>query len=116
MLQLTRIALMPLAWSVTHSTDQGAAYPWLLPYTLRKNTQPISACRSPRMQLIDTDHLQVSHTPIDLRVLNKPLHERLSLASAGLPGDDAADMTLIRDQWVRQQARDACHKGTYQLT
>ncbi|KAF7440117.1 hypothetical protein PC9H_000461 [Pleurotus ostreatus] len=85
--------------ALTHSTDQGAAYPWLLPYTLRKNTQPI-----------------MSHTPIDLRILNKPLHERLSPASAGLPGDDAADITLIRDHWVRQQARNACHKGTHQLT
>ncbi|KAF4576228.1 hypothetical protein EYR40_000468 [Pleurotus pulmonarius] len=85
--------------ALTHSTDQGASYPWLLPYTLRKNTQPI-----------------MSQTPIDLRVLNKPLHEQLSPASAGLPGDDAADSTLIRDHWVRKQARDVCHKGTYRLT
>lgn len=103
---------------MTHSTDQGASYPWLLPYTLRKNTQPISACpcRCPRIQLVDVDHLQVSQTPIDLRLLNKPLHEQLSPASAGLPGDDAADSTLIRDRWVREQARDVCHKGTYRLT
>lgn len=53
----------------------------------------------------------VSPNPQDLRLFHQPLHTRLSPASAGLPGDDAADITLIREAWVRSEAREISRKG-----
>ncbi|KAG5220607.1 DNase protein [Salix suchowensis] len=61
----------------------------------RRATLDLSATAKP----VSNQPRTVSQMPMDLRVLNKPLHEQLSPASAGLSGDDAADMSLIRDHW-----------------
>ncbi|KAF9552113.1 DNase I-like protein [Agrocybe pediades] len=52
----------------------------------------------------------------DLRLINKPLIERLSPACAGTTGDDHADLQLIRDDWVRVNARRMATKGRRSLT
>jgi len=52
----------------------------------------------------------------DLRLINKPLIERLSSACAGTTGDDHADLQLIRDDWVRVNARNMSRKGRRTLT
>ncbi|EIN14588.1 DNase I-like protein [Punctularia strigosozonata HHB-11173 SS5] len=69
-------------------------YSWLAPYTARQHspTPPFSS-KSP---------------PPDLRVVTQPLHTRLSKASAGDPGDDAGDIAIIREDWLRTRAREAC--------
>ncbi|KAF9238067.1 DNase I-like protein [Melanogaster broomeanus] len=41
---------------------------------------------------------------LDLRLRNQPLHSRLSPACAGLPGDDAADISIVRREWIEQTA------------
>ncbi|KAJ4491922.1 hypothetical protein C8J55DRAFT_449055 [Lentinula edodes] len=47
----------------------------------------------------------------DLRDLYQPLSSRLSLASAGTPGDDLNDIVLIRDEWAHSRARNQCRRG-----
>ncbi|KAF8909683.1 Endonuclease/exonuclease/phosphatase [Gymnopilus junonius] len=42
----------------------------------------------------------LTNTPQDLRLVNKPLLERLSPASAGFMSDDQSDAQLIRDDWT----------------
>ncbi|KAI6041460.1 DNase I-like protein [Pisolithus marmoratus] len=41
---------------------------------------------------------------IDLRTRIIPLHERLSKASAGLPGNDLLDISTVCDEWIRKTA------------
>ncbi|KZT64220.1 DNase I-like protein [Daedalea quercina L-15889] len=41
----------------------------------------------------------LSTIPPDLRMLQKPVHTLLSPASAGLPGDEALDIAIIREDW-----------------
>ncbi|KAI6002138.1 DNase I-like protein [Pisolithus albus] len=41
---------------------------------------------------------------IDLRTRKIPLHERLSKASAGLPGNDFLDISRVQDEWIRRAA------------
>lgn len=48
--------------------------------------------------------------PRDIRLSNTPLHTRLSPASAGFPGDDLADIQLIREEWIPQAVRAICDK------
>ena len=50
--------------------------------------------------------LAVSSIPPDLRKLKKPVHIRLSPASAGTPGDDISDVEIIREEWLRQKVED----------
>ncbi|TFK29490.1 DNase I-like protein [Coprinopsis marcescibilis] len=66
-------------------------FSWLRPYIL-KHISPFL----------------LASLPSDLRVVNQPIQERLSPASAGQPGDDYADLHLLRDEWVRSAARSAC--------
>lgn len=40
---------------------------------------------------------------------------QLSAASAGAPGDDAADFRLIRDEWMRYNARTSSRQGRRRL-
>ncbi|KAL0945822.1 hypothetical protein HGRIS_012107 [Hohenbuehelia grisea] len=47
--------------------------------------------------------------------MNEPLFTLLSEASAGMPGDDAADILLVQSQWLRARAREMCGRGTYPL-
>lgn len=47
----------------------------------------------------------VSTIPPDLRMLQKPVHTLLSPASAGLPGDEALDIAVIREDWMRRRVR-----------
>ncbi|KAI3614190.1 oculocerebrorenal syndrome of lowe [Moniliophthora roreri] len=58
----------------------------------------------------------LSKIPPDLRTETKPLHSRLSLASAGIPGDDADDILLIREGWVRSRARNTVRRGRARLS
>ncbi|KAH9931574.1 DNase I-like protein [Fomitopsis serialis] len=48
----------------------------------------------------------LSSVPPDLRMLQKPVHTLLSPASAGLPGDEAFDTAVIRDDWIRRRVKD----------
>ena len=48
----------------------------------------------------------MSPIPPDLRKIKKPVHTRLSVASAGLPGDDMADVEAIREDWMRRKVED----------
>lgn len=41
--------------------------------------------------------------PQDLRSLQRPVTELLSDASAGSPGDDAFDISIIRESWIRSR-------------
>lgn len=52
----------------------------------------------------------------DLRITNKPLFQRLSSASAGQSPDDAADIQLIRDEWIRNNARSLVRLGRLSLS
>ncbi|KAG1776529.1 DNase I-like protein [Suillus placidus] len=51
-------------------------------------------------------------SPIDLRTVNIPLHTRLSPASAGLPGDDAADISIVRENWIYNKAVEEASIGS----
>ncbi|TFK84297.1 DNase I-like protein [Polyporus arcularius HHB13444] len=48
----------------------------------------------------------LSSIPPDLRKLKKPVHTRLSTASAGMPGDDISDVEIIREEWMRRKVED----------
>ncbi|KAI0329804.1 DNase I-like protein [Cubamyces sp. BRFM 1775] len=48
----------------------------------------------------------LSPIPPDLRRIRKPVHTRLSVASAGLPGDDMADVEAIREDWMRRKVEE----------
>ncbi|RPD60669.1 DNase I-like protein [Lentinus tigrinus ALCF2SS1-7] len=48
----------------------------------------------------------LSSIPPDLRKLKKPVHTRLSAASAGMPGDDISDVEIIREEWMRSKVED----------
>ncbi|KIL66111.1 hypothetical protein M378DRAFT_192118 [Amanita muscaria Koide BX008] len=58
----------------------------------------------------------LSDIPPDLRIVNEPLIDRLSHCNAGLPGDDIADLRLIRDFWIRTKGQELCLKGSYRLS
>jgi phosphatidylinositol-bisphosphatase len=51
-------------------------------------------------------------SPIDLRTVNIPLHMRLSPASAGLPGDDAVDISVVRKDWIYNKAIEEASTGS----
>ncbi|KAG6840962.1 hypothetical protein C0991_002944 [Blastosporella zonata] len=80
------------------ATSQPNDFQWLLPYVSDRGLPPL-------FDLI----------PQDLRLASEPLHTRLSPAFAGLPGDDVGDFRLIRDEWIRIQAREASRKGQHVL-
>ncbi|KAJ7766342.1 DNase I-like protein [Mycena maculata] len=73
-------------------------FSWLAPYSSR---------RAPLPPLFDV--------PQDLRVARTPLHTRLSAAFAGEAGDDLSDIVLIRDEWIRNSARETCSQGKQTL-
>ncbi|KAF9460415.1 Endonuclease/exonuclease/phosphatase [Collybia nuda] len=72
---------------------------WLLPYTSQQSSIHI-----------------LSSIPQDLRFFYQPLHNRLSPASAGLSGDDAADIALISETWVLSKAREMSRKGRSRIS
>lgn len=47
----------------------------------------------------------MSSIPTDLRFSTTPLHTLLSPASAGAPGDEAADINFIREDWLRNKVQ-----------
>ena len=47
----------------------------------------------------------VSPIPPDLRKLQKPVHTRLTPASAGVPGNDISDIEMIREEWMRRMVQ-----------
>lgn len=53
-----------------------------------------------------TDALSVSPIPPDLRKIRKLTHARLSAASAGLPGNDIADIELVREDWMHTKVEE----------
>lgn len=53
-----------------------------------------------------TDALSVSPIPPDLRKIRKLAHARLSAASAGLPGNDIADIEAVREDWMRTKVEE----------
>ncbi|KDR77003.1 hypothetical protein GALMADRAFT_246188 [Galerina marginata CBS 339.88] len=81
-----------IASSTTH-------FSWLKPYFAKRTT-------------IAT----LTTTPQDLRQIHRPLLERLSAACAGIMGDDHEDAQMIRDDWVRLNARNMSRKGRRKLT
>ncbi|KAF9531074.1 Endonuclease/exonuclease/phosphatase [Crepidotus variabilis] len=81
-----------LAQSTTH-------FNWIKPYFSKKTT--IAALTS---------------VPQDLRQVNQPLLDRLSPSCAGHMGDDHADVRVMRDDWIRVQAKEASRRGKQSLT
>ncbi|KAF8065021.1 DNase I-like protein [Lyophyllum atratum] len=73
-------------------------FQWLLPYTSKQELPQTFGLIQP-----------------DLRLVNRPLHLRLSPAAAGIPGDDVTDIRLIRDEWIQTQARDTSRQGRRKL-
>ncbi|KAG1769780.1 DNase I-like protein [Suillus occidentalis] len=51
-------------------------------------------------------------SPVDLRTVNIPLHTQLSPASAGLPGDDAVDINIVRENWIYDKAIEEASTGS----
>ncbi|KAL4071719.1 DNase I-like protein [Scleroderma citrinum] len=47
----------------------------------------------------------------DLREKTIALHQRLSPSVAGLPGNDLADISLVRDEWIHKSATAMAVKG-----
>lgn len=45
-------------------------------------------------------------------MVNTPLLTRLSPAIAGLPGDDAADIGIVREHWVYNKAIEEASIGS----
>ncbi|KAG2058062.1 DNase I-like protein [Suillus hirtellus] len=70
-----------------------ADFSWLSPYTQESSLKSFSS-------------------PIDLRMVNVPLHTRLSPASAGLPGDDADDISIVRENWIHNKAIEEAFTGS----
>jgi len=87
-------------FGITASFTRGNTYAWLLPYIAKQN---------PLLRFS-------SGIPLDLRIAGLPLHARLSHASAGLSGDDVADIQLIRDEWVHARVHELCRKVSANLT
>jgi phosphatidylinositol-bisphosphatase len=54
----------------------------------------------------------VFSSPVDLRMVNTPLHTRLSPAIAGLPGDDAADIGVVCEHWIYNKAIEEASTGS----
>ncbi|KAI0074264.1 DNase I-like protein [Panus rudis PR-1116 ss-1] len=50
--------------------------------------------------------------PPDLRHAHRPLHTLLSPASAGQPGDEALDISLIREDWMRSKVFNDFVRGS----
>ncbi|THH32874.1 hypothetical protein EUX98_g1340 [Antrodiella citrinella] len=74
--------------SIANNPDVLPPYLWVLAYT--HSEEP--AILSP--------------VPSDLRQLQQQPHEHLSAASAGQPGDDIFDISLLREEWIKQKVHD----------
>ncbi|KAL1739864.1 Endonuclease/exonuclease/phosphatase, partial [Schizophyllum fasciatum] len=73
-------------------------FSWIAPYTHARATKKISHA-----------------IPLDLRTQHAPLEARLSPASAGMSGDDDADIGTLRDDWLRRESRRSALKGKCRL-
>ncbi|KJA23929.1 hypothetical protein HYPSUDRAFT_136984 [Hypholoma sublateritium FD-334 SS-4] len=85
-------AVINLASSTTH-------FSWLKPYFEKHST-------------IAT----LTSMPEDLRQINRPLLDRLSPSCAGFLGDEHSDAQMIRDDWVRNKAREMSRVGRRRLS
>lgn len=74
--------------------DDEDKFQWLLPYVRRRDLPA-----------------DFGISPQDLRLANKLLSDRFSQASAGIPGNDIADLQLIQQDWLREKARENSRKG-----
>ncbi|KAG6337006.1 hypothetical protein ID866_2066 [Astraeus odoratus] len=63
------------------------------------------------LQHYSSDWVTLQSKAHDLRVKSIPLHERLSPAIAGLPGNDSTDIASVRDEWIRKAATAKASRG-----
>ncbi|TFK75551.1 DNase I-like protein [Pluteus cervinus] len=68
-----------------------------------------------RHYLSRTKTPQLSSLAWDIRVTNTPLHAQLSPASAGSPGDDKFDATVVQHDWVSKTAKATTTREQFQL-
>ncbi len=89
-------------------SDVDPPYAWTVPYTSTleplAREHPISTYSTAFYSLIKWN--VVSPIPSDLRHQRKPVHTLLSPASAGLPGDDIFDISLIREEWIKNSVHE----------
>ncbi|KAH9925009.1 DNase I-like protein [Epithele typhae] len=64
-------------------------FSWVMPYVARHTIPPL-----------------LTSIPPDIRLSKQPLYTRLPAASAGISGNDIADIELIREDWMRRRAHD----------
>jgi hypothetical protein len=50
----------------------------------------------------------------DLRHEYRPILSRLTQGCAGIPGDDAMDYTMMRDDWLYSKSRSTIRKSSEQ--
>jgi hypothetical protein len=87
-----------------------ADFSWLSLYTQESSLK----CTIPPHVNVGTraDLIPAFSSPIDLRTVNIPLHMQLSPASAGLPGDDAVDISIVRENWIYNKAIEEASTGS----
>jgi hypothetical protein len=61
-----------------------------------------------------TNHDFSVKPPRDLRHEYRPVLSRLSLGCAGTPGNEAADYTMLRDDWLYLKSRSTIRKMSEQ--
>ncbi|TCD64994.1 hypothetical protein EIP91_003361 [Steccherinum ochraceum] len=89
--------LGPSRPSAAHNPDVLPPYTWIIPYTY-SGEPPI-----------------LSPVPSDLRNQHKSVDELLSYATAGQPGDDVYDISLIREEWIKQKLHEQHSSAKYHM-
>jgi hypothetical protein len=69
---------------------------------------------SRRIRIALTNHGFTVKPPRDLRYEYRPVLSRLSQGFAGMPGNDAMDYTMIRDDWFYSKSRSTIRKNREQ--
>ena len=83
-------------------------FAWVTPYVAKHVIPPLRMFSSSPFVVEYRSHRDFLVTPIptDLRKLKKPVHDRLPPASAGQPGNDIADVEIIREDWMKRKVQD----------
>lgn len=98
----------------TKKSQLTSEFQWMSPYLNELNSLSESALPCGlACQKVFMSFIVLSDVPMDLRVANEPLLDRLSTSTAGFPGDDIADLRIVRDHWIRTKAQELALKGTY---